>query len=706
MDTYSMLKKEIRRYIYDQKWQKFTKIQEHSIKLYSESEDNLILIAPTASGKTEAAFLPAINSIENWEEGVKIVYISPLIALINDQFNRISELCRYMEITVTRWHGEASQSQKKSILKNPKGILLITPESLEALFVTKSDRVKKLFYNVENIIVDEIHSFIGSNRGIQLKSLLERMSLYIKNNNPRMIGMSATVSEENYLDLKEIFQNKRVTKIIRDKGKNELKIDCNFYSDKIATLNKIYEYSKTETMLVFPNKIEYVEMIATNLKKKSQKEKRNISYFSHHASVSKNIRTMVENFAKESNKNLFTICCTSTLELGIDIGAVDSIVQYNAPYSVSSLAQRLGRSGRRTGINNLHFISDGKWDLLQGLAAISIYKKGKVDKIDVVKKPYDVMAHQILSLIVEKSEINLLEFKKLTQKYQTWKNIEYEEFSDICNHLLREKYIEILDDSVIAGINLEKLLKKAEFYTQFKKEDMYSVYNNENKIGELPLGIVGNEIGNNIYLAAEIWKIKRVEEEVRKIFVEKAKDGKPPIFSGENMEITDELRKEMKVILFNSKTWEDYSEEIKKVLEIIFKNIILKSKIYFYFEKDKKEIKTFRSTKIDRTLRILLLIFLDLKDFGELNDVVLSSSQVIEENINKIIKYGIEEAEIKKFLEKDMEEAKKNGKKSIVERNLISNKYMFLIPDNLKIEYFIENKLDIEGIKDFLEITK
>lgn len=705
MDTYKMLKKEIRRYIYDQNWQQFTKIQNHSIKLYGESEDNLILIAPTASGKTEVAFLPAINSIENWEKGIKIVYISPLIALINDQFNRISELCRYMEITVTRWHGEASQSKKRDILKNPKGILLITPESLEALFVTKSDRVKKLFYNVENIIVDEIHSFIGSNRGIQLKSLLERMSLYIKNNNPRMIGMSATVSEENYLDLKEIFQNKRVTKIIRDKGKNELKIDCNFYSDETTALNKIYEYSKTETMLVFPNTRQKVEMIAANLNKKSQKEKKYISYFSHHASVSKNIRTMVENFAKDSNKNLFTICCTSTLELGIDIGAVDSIVQYNAPYSVSSLAQRLGRSGRRTGINNLHFISDEKWDLLQGLAAISIYKKGKVDKIDVVKKPYDVMAHQILSLIVEKSEINLLELKKLTQKYQTWKNIEYEEFSDICNHLLKEKYIEILDDSVIAGINLEKLLKKAEFYTQFKVEDMYSVYNNQNKVGELPLDIRVN-VDDNIYLAAGIWKIKKVEEKVRKIFVEKAKDGKPPVFLGEVGEITDELRKEMKEILFNNEMWEDYSEEIKKILEIISKNIILKQKIYFYLEKNKKEIKTFRSTKIDRTLMILLLIFLDLKDFRELNDVILSDSQVIEENINKIKKNGIEETEITDFLEKDMKKSIELGKISIVERYLTSNKYMFLIPNNLKIKYFIDNKLDIEGIKNFLETTK
>lgn len=705
MDTYNMLKKEIRRYIYDQKWQQFTKIQDHSIKLYSESEDNLILIAPTASGKTEAAFLPAINSIENWEEGIKIVYISPLIALINDQFNRISELCRYMEITVTRWHGEASQSKKRDILKNPKGILLITPESLEALFVTKSDRVRKLFYNVENIIVDEIHSFIGSNRGIQLKSLLERMSLYIKNNNPRMIGMSATVSEENYLDLKEIFQNKRITKIIRDKGKNELKIDCNFYSNEIAALNKIYEYSKTETMLVFPNTRQKVEMIAANLKKKSQKEKKYISYFSHHASVSKNIRTMVENFAKESNKNLFTICCTLTLELGIDIGAVDSIVQYNAPHSVSSLAQRLGRSGRRTGINNLHFISDEKWDLLQGLSAISIYKKGKVDKIDVVKKPYDVMAHQILSLIVEKSEINLSEFKKIIQKYQTWKNIEYKEFSNICNHLLKEKYIEILDNSIIAGVNLEKLLKKAEFYTQFKVEEMYSVYNNQSKIGELPLDIRLN-VNDNIYLAAGIWKIKKVEEEIKKIFVEKAKDGKPPMFLGEVGEITDELRKEMKKILFNSKTWGNYSEDIRKGLEVISKSIILKQKIYFYLEKNKKSIKTFRSTKIDRTLMILLLIFLNLKDFRELNDMILSNSQVIEESISEIAINGIDREKIEDFLEKDIEKSIELGKINIVDGYLSSNKYMFLVPNNLKIKYFIDNKLDIEGIEDFLDIKK
>lgn len=234
---------------------------------------------------------------------------------------------------------------------------------------------------------------------------------------------------------------------------------------------------------------------------------------------------------------------------------------------------------------------------------------------------------------------------------------------------------------------------------------MYSVYNNQSKIGELPLDIRLN-VNDNIYLAAGIWKIKKVEEGIKKIFVEKAKDGKPPMFLGEVGEITDELRKEMKKILFNSKTWGNYSEDIRKGLEVISKSIILKQKIYFYLEKNKKSIKTFRSTKIDRTLMILLLIFLNLKDFRELNDMILSNSQVIEESISEIAINGIDRKKIEDFLEKDIEKSIELGKINIVDGYLSSNKYMFLVPNNLKIKYFIDNKLDIEGIEDFLDIKK
>ena len=169
MSSYQLLKKSIREYIYDMKWERLTKIQESSIEKVNSTQDNLILASPTATGKTEAAFLPAINSIDNWKNGVKIVYISPLIALINDQFKRILKLCNYMDISVTSWHGESSRTEKAKLINDPKGILLITPESIEAMLCLRPDEVMSLFKGTEWIIIDEIHNFLGNNRGLHLQ---------------------------------------------------------------------------------------------------------------------------------------------------------------------------------------------------------------------------------------------------------------------------------------------------------------------------------------------------------------------------------------------------------------------------------------------------------------------------------------------------------------------------------------------------------
>lgn len=209
MSSYDLLQREIRQYIYDEGWESLRNIQEASIKRVHDTENNLILAAPTASGKTEAAFLPAINSVKDWSSGLKIVYISPLIALINDQFRRIYELCTYMNIPVTSWHGEASRSEKKKLLKDPRGILLITPESIEAMLSLRSGEAKGLFRGTEWIIVDEIHSFLENNRGIQLRSLMERIKLYMEKD-PRFIGMSATLNREDYKKVKVFWEVKEL----------------------------------------------------------------------------------------------------------------------------------------------------------------------------------------------------------------------------------------------------------------------------------------------------------------------------------------------------------------------------------------------------------------------------------------------------------------------------------------------------------------
>lgn len=166
MSSFNLLQREIRRYIYDEGWDALRGIQEASIKRISNTDHNLILAAPTASGKTEAAFLPTINSIKDWNSGLKIIYISPLIALINDQFKRILKLCDYIDIPVTSWHGEASRTDKNKLLKQPRGILLITPESIEAMLALRPGEAKELFKGTEWIIVDEIHGFLENNRGV------------------------------------------------------------------------------------------------------------------------------------------------------------------------------------------------------------------------------------------------------------------------------------------------------------------------------------------------------------------------------------------------------------------------------------------------------------------------------------------------------------------------------------------------------------
>ena len=149
----------IRKYIRDKRWETLRPIQNAAITKITASDDKFILASRTASGKTEAAFLPVLSKVNFNETGVKVLYISPLIALINDQFHRIEELCKYLDITVTKWHGEANKTFKNRLIKHPEGIVLITPESLEAMFVNKPFYVKLLFSNLKYIVIDEIHSF-------------------------------------------------------------------------------------------------------------------------------------------------------------------------------------------------------------------------------------------------------------------------------------------------------------------------------------------------------------------------------------------------------------------------------------------------------------------------------------------------------------------------------------------------------------------
>lgn len=694
-DSYSLLNRDLRFYIHEKGWPSLTKIQNASIKAFYTTNNNLILSAPTASGKTEACFLPAISKVSSWDKGIKILYISPLIALINDQFKRISDMCLDMDIPITSWHGEASQSKKEKIIANPRGIVLITPESIEAMLVNKSELAKTFFLDVEYIIVDEIHSFLFGNRGLQLKSLLERILRYTYNV-PRMIGLSATIGEENYNLAKEFFNNGLDTNILVDKSRNDLDFTIDYFNTEKVSLDvisKLREYALDGPMLIFPNSRDKVETIAVKLNQLFKEKGEDIKVFAHHSSVSKQKRSEIENFAKEAKKEKFAICATSTLELGIDIGAVASVSQYGSAHNVLTLAQRLGRSGRISKTSILHQISTNPWELLESLATIKLYQDSILDPIEKTAKAYDVFAHQVLSSLLENFGMDIDEYKYLNKTLTSFSDITDEEFEKISEFLQKEGYIEIIENQVIAGTAIEKLMTKGNFYNQFVLSGVYNVYNEKGKIGELEIR-PEVQVDSNIYLAGSIWRITQILYKNKKILVEKANDGKAPKFSGiGDMDVSKLVRNKMKEILKNPDKIFD-NDEINEVIDNL-KEEFSDDDYLFVAGKDTISLRTFQSSKVNRTLAIMLNIASNSKKF--INDEVDSSIKGPD-----IIRY-FDEIKIKKIEKKDIFKFFKENE-LFLQTYLNANKYMVLVPDDLKIDYIIRNRLDLEACYKYLAI--
>lgn len=694
-DSYSLLNRDLRFYIHEKGWPSLTKIQNASIKAFYTTNNNLILSAPTASGKTEACLLPAISKVSSWDKGIKILYISPLIALINDQFKRISDMCLDMDIPITSWHGEASQSKKEKIIANPRGIVLITTESIEAMLVNKSELAKTFFLDVEYIIVDEIHSFLFGNRGLQLKSLLERILRYTYNI-PRMIGLSATIGEDNYDLAKEFFNNGLDTNILVDKSRNDLDFTIDYFNTEKVSLDvisKLREYALDGPMLIFPNSRDKVETIAVKLNQLFKEKGEDIKVFAHHSSVSKQKRSEIENFAKEAKKEKFAICATSTLELGIDIGTVASVSQYGSAHNVLTLAQRLGRSGRISKTSILHQISTNPWELLESLATIKLYQDSILDPIEKTAKAYDVFAHQVLSSLLENFGMDIDEYKYLNKTLTSFSDITDEEFEKISEFLQKEGYIEIIENQVIAGTAIEKLMIKGNFYNQFVLSGVYNVYNDKGKIGELEIR-PEIQVDSNIYLAGSIWRITQILYKNKKILVEKANAGKAPKFSGiGDMDVSKLVRNKMKEILKNPDKIFD-NDEINEVIDNL-KEEFSDDDYLFVAGKDTVSLRTFQSSKVNRTLTIMLNIASNSKKF--INDEVDSSIKGPD-----IIRY-FDEIKIKKIEKEDIFKFFKENE-LFLQTYLNANKYMVLVPDDLKIDYIIRNRLDLEACYQYLAI--
>ena len=380
MDVYSRLAPFIQDYIYESKWEELRPVQVAACEAIFDTDDNLLLSSGTASGKTEAAFLPVLTELYNKPSiSVGVMYISPLKALINDQFIRLDQMLLDSSIPVTKWHGDASQTKKHKLIKKPEGLLQITPESLESLVTNKRGACISMFSDLRFVIIDEVHYFMRDVRGLQLLCVLERL-MKLTGVNPRRIGLSATLGDvslaENWLNTGT---NRKCQSPITDEGKKRVRLHIERfvnYADERDLVERdgsghvtnvstgdmgsrehfeyLFKHTLDKKTIIFTNSREETEFILANLREIAIKNKAPDVYRVHHGNVSALLRENTEIEMKSEGEHIVT-GATVTLELGIDIGSLDQAVQVGAPLNVSSFAQRLGRCGRRGQVPQLLF---------------------------------------------------------------------------------------------------------------------------------------------------------------------------------------------------------------------------------------------------------------------------------------------------------------------------------------------------------------
>jgi len=544
-DVFSRLAPFIQDFIYYNKWTELRGIQVAACEAIFDTDDNLLLSSGTASGKTEAAFLPVLTELyENPSSSVGVLYISPLKALINDQFKRLDQLLLDSNIPVCKWHGDASQTQKNNLIKKPEGILQITPESLESLLLNKRGACYKMFADLRYIIIDEVHYFMWSDRGIQLLCQLEKLQR-ITGNAPRRIGLSATLGDislaQNWLNMGS-YRNCIAPTADDEKKKIRLFVERfvkagnneTMYEAAGARAHNEYLFKMTldRKTIIFTNSREETEFLMSNLREIARENKAPNVYRVHHGNVSALLREQTEDEMKTSEDKIVT-GATVTLELGIDIGSLDQVVQVGAPGNVSSFAQRLGRCGRRGQVSQLlfTFVEDVQttaadtlgpinWNFIRLIAIIELYTKERwVEPILPNHHTFPLLYHQTMGYLKSNGEVSPAKLAEEILSLSSFKAISQEDFKYLLNHLLDLEHIQKTErDGLIIGRVGENIVNHFQFYSVFIVPEYYLVKDENRTIGTVdkiyPVGI-------RFSLAGLTWETVDVNVDSKVIFVKK-----------------------------------------------------------------------------------------------------------------------------------------------------------------------------------------
>ena len=560
----------IQDYIYRSGWQSLRGVQNAAGEAIFGTEENVLLTASTASGKTEAAFFPILSLLdENPSKTVGVLYIAPLKALINDQFGRLSELCEEEGIVVTRWHGDAAVSRKQKLLRHPSGILQITPESLEAMLINKHMEIPSLFGDLRFIVIDEIHSLLRADRGLQTFCLIERLCR-LAGCSPRRIGLSATIGNPEDAGRFLAAGSGRGTIIPRfDGGREVWRLSMeHFYNtapqadDGLAIpadtpvmepatdhapqgadpgIGYIFEHTRGKKCLVFTNSREECESVCQSLRQYCEANHEPDRFLIHHGNLSASYRESAEEEMKDDD-SLMSVCATATLELGIDIGRLERAFQIDAPFTVSGFLQRMGRTGRRGDPPEMWFVmrEDHQearamlpdtipWYLVQGIALVQLYAEERfVEPPRMDRLPYSLLYHQTMSTLASCGEMTPSALASRVLTLSCFHRVTQDDYRLLLHHLLETDHIQRTEQGgLILGLAGERVVSQYKFYAVFQENIEYTVHAGSEQLGTI---VKPPPVGDKIAIAGRVWVVDEVDHKRRDVYCTLVKGNIPAFF--------------------------------------------------------------------------------------------------------------------------------------------------------------------------------
>ena len=633
----------IQDFIYDHNWESLRSIQVAAADAIFNTDENVLLTASTASGKTEAAFFPILT--EFWENppiSVGAIYIGPLKALINDQFYRLNDLCAEADIPIWHWHGDVAASHKAKMIKHPSGILQITPESLEALLMHKHNAVARVFCDLRYVVIDEVHSLLRGDRGGQTLCLIERLSR-MAGVNPRRIGLSATIGDPERtgaflaagtgrgcviprfdeprktwrLSMEHFYNSgpQASDRTITSTGAQEIAVEsCECIETGDGDLAQLFErayepnanqlarplaatgargdqttvepISQTELMaktdtapdhadpgigyifehthgrkcLVFVNSREEAEAVCTLLRQYCEANHEPDRFLIHHGNLSASYRESAEEAMRDEEQAQTTVT-TATLELGIDIGRLERAFQIDAPFTVSSFLQRMGRTGRRDLPPEMHFVIREEepeprtmlpetipWKLLQAISLVQLYREEKwVEPPALDRLPYSLLYHQVMGTLASCGEMTPAELAGRVLTLSYFHRVSADDLRCLLRHLIEIEHIEQTErGGLIVGLAGERITNSFKFYAVFQENEEFTVRSDSAELGTI---VNPPPAGERIAIAGHCWLVEEVDWKRHLVYCTQVKGRVPAYFGDCAGDINTHILERMKRVL-------------------------------------------------------------------------------------------------------------------------------------------------------------